>query len=291
MRDAAEQRQIPIVSPPDANAVDAREQLAALKPDLLVVCDYGQILSSEALSVASLGGINLHGSLLPKYRGAAPVAWAVLNGESETGVTVIHMTPRLDAGPCLTQSTTPIDPEETAAELETRLAEMGVAAVHKALAMLATWDGAAPLGQIQNPAAVSRAPRLRKADGRVCWSRTAQQIKNQVRGLKPWPGTYTFWRRPQGDPVRLILDRVSMTQTDPQGATPGAVKRSDRNHLEVATGDGCLSLDQVQPAGKRVMEIAEFLRGHRVQAGEMMGEGGEEGVEDSKSLMSRRGRK
>ncbi|MFV1966081.1 MAG: methionyl-tRNA formyltransferase [Pirellulaceae bacterium] len=272
MLEVARQRGVPIFAPEDVNASDARKKLAAVQPDLLVVCDYGQILSPETLAIAPLGGVNLHGSLLPKYRGAAPVAWAVVEGESETGVTVIHMTPRLDAGPCLTQQKTRIRPDETAAELEPRLAEIGLQQVHKSLAMLAAWDGKAALGWLQDSAVATRAPRLRKADGQVRWSKTAIQIRNQVRGLKPWPGTFTHWLRRQGEPLRLILDQVAPVETDASAANPGTVVKSDGRQLHIATGGGYLSLEQVQPAGKRAMEIAEFLHGHRIQVGDPFGD-------------------
>ena len=173
------------------------EQLRELNSDLLVVCDFGQILSSQALSVARLGGINLHGSLLPKYRGAAPVNRAIWNGEEETGVTVLHMTPRLDAGPSLGRKSTAILPDENAGQLEQRLSKLGVDAVAESLTLLQQWDGTSPIGQVQDPGLATNSPRLSKADGRVDWTQSAQRISNQVRALNPWPGTFTAWRRPK----------------------------------------------------------------------------------------------
>jgi methionyl-tRNA formyltransferase len=273
MLECAQRHSIPTFAPQDVNAAEARNRLATVQPDVFVVCDYGQILSPETLTVTPRGGINLHGSLLPKYRGAAPVAWAVINGEVETGVTVIHMTPRLDAGPCLRRKATAIGPDETAAELEVRLAKLGVQEVHEALAMLAAWDGQATLGEIQDSASATRAPRLRKSDGRVQWSKSATAIQNQVRGMKPWPGTFSHWLRPQGPPLRLILDRVSVQNAPNAGnSDPGLVVLADERRLHVATGDGSISLDAVQPAGKRPLEIAEFLRGYHVRAGERFGD-------------------
>ena len=270
VRELARDRKLPLLEPQNVNAPDAWALLAGLQPELLVVCDYGQILSPDALGIAPLGGINLHGSLLPKYRGAAPVNWAVLDGETQTGVTVIHMTPRLDAGPVLTVRTTDIAPDETAPELEQRLAKLGVGAVDEAVAMLEQWDGQSPIGTKQDVARATKAPRLKKEDGAVDWSRPAQTIKNQVRGLQPWPGTYTFWPRPPGAPLRLILDRVSVV-SQPAEATPGTVVRSGKTDLWVATGEQLLALDRIQPAGKRVLEIGEFLRGYPVQVGDRLG--------------------
>ncbi len=148
---------IPMLDPSDINDAAVRAQLAPWNPDLFVVCDYGQILSSQTLAVLRRGGVNLHGSLLPKYRGAAPVNWAIWQGESETGVTVIHMTPHLDGGPCLAVARTAIGPEDDAPVLEHRLSLMGVQLVLQAIDMLAAWDGQAPLGTRQDAALATRA--------------------------------------------------------------------------------------------------------------------------------------
>ncbi len=258
----------PVLDPQDVNAKDVRSRLAELRADVLVVCDYGQILANDTLDVARLGGINLHGSLLPKYRGAAPVNWAVWHGEKQTGVTVIHMTPRLDAGPCLVKRATPIDPEESAEQLESRLAQLGVEPVHQALAMLEAWDGVSELGELQDPQQASKAPRLKKSDGVVDWSRTARQIADQVRALKPWPGTYTHWQRPDGEPLRLILDSVEQVSVEKGEAAAGTVVHRTDNQLCVATGQGTLALRRVKPAGKRVLDVAEFLRGYPVKLGD-----------------------
>ncbi len=142
MRSLAQQHGLSLLMPEDINAPAAMAQLEQFQSCLLVVCDYGQILSDQALATSRLGGINLHASLLPKYRGAAPINWALYDGETTTGVTVIHMTPRLDAGPCLLQHSTAIGPEEDAVQLEDRLAEMGRQAVLQAIDLLAQWDGA-----------------------------------------------------------------------------------------------------------------------------------------------------
>ena len=268
MRDVGLERQLLMLEPADVNSDEARSQLSELRPDLLVVCDYGQILSNEMLSIARLGGINLHGSLLPKYRGAAPVNWAIFNGDKTTGVTVIHMTPRLDGGPCLTKREIEIGPEETAFELERRLSQIGVDAVNEAIEMLSGWDGTSVIGQLQDRAKATNARRLNKADGLVDWTCRAEQIKNQTRAFKPWPGTYTFLERADGEPLRLILDRVSRIDSAELNGEAGSVLYSDGKSLLVATGDGVLSIDQVQPTGKKVLKIDEFLRGYSVKVGD-----------------------
>ena len=197
MRDIAHEHATPIYDPEDINAAESRQCLAAVAADLLVVCDYGQILAPETLATARLGGINLHGSLLPKYRGAAPINWALLNGETETGVTVIHMTPRVDAGPCIAQAVTSIAPEETAVELEAKLAESGAWLVRRTLDALAEgrWE-ALP----QDPALASKAPRLKKTDGAIDWARPALCIRTRSaawsRGREPIPSGTARTARP-----------------------------------------------------------------------------------------------
>jgi len=295
MRDEAERGGLAVFTPASINSDEGREVVSSLAPDLLVVCDYGQILSADVLGLVPLGGINLHASLLPKYRGAAPIHWALLNGDEETGVTVIHMTPRLDAGPILVQRRTRIGSEETQAELEARLATLGVEAVHEAIAMLAEWDRVSSIGQPQDASHATSALRLRKEHGAIDWSRTAEQIHNQVRALKPWPGTYTFWHRPGEEPLRLVIDRVSATgrgttaavlsagldavppsapghlPRDPVEHAPGHVLLCDGKQMIVATGDGGLSILAVQPAGKKVLPIDQFLRGYHVRVGDRLG--------------------
>jgi methionyl-tRNA formyltransferase len=266
MRELALEHGTAVHEPESVNASPARMVLAADRPDLFVVCDYGQILSNETIEIARLGGINLHASLLPKYRGAAPINWALYHGETETGVTVLHITPRLDAGPAIAQASTPIGAEETAAELEPRLAELGAPLVIEAIDAL---EAGTARSIEQDPAQATRAPRLKKELGQVDWSRSAAAIKNQVRALQPWPKTYTFWHREGGEPLRLILERV---RVEPGlSAEPGTVLEAKGERLVVATGEQALAIDQIQPAGKRVLSAGEFLRGYPVRPGERLG--------------------
>jgi methionyl-tRNA formyltransferase len=269
MRDAAESRGLPIYAPESINSEEGPGILRPLAPELLVVCDYGQILSPEILAVAPLGGINLHASLLPKYRGAAPIHWALLNGDRETGVTVIHMTPRLDGGPILVQQATPIGPDETQPQLEQRLAALGVAAVQEAITLLESWDSSSPIGTPQDASQATKAPRLKKEMGAIDWSKSADQIRNQIRALKPWPGTFTFWHRAGHEPQRLMIDAASVV--DGSDSIPGRVVISDGKQLIVSTGSGGISIETVAPAGKRHMSVGEFLRGYRVQTGDQLG--------------------
>jgi len=264
---------VPWLDPADINEPAVQAQLAQYEPDLFVVCDYGQILSRETLQISRLGGVNLHGSLLPRYRGAAPVNWAIWNGDAETGVTVIHMTPKLDGGPCLALARTPIGADDDAPALEQRLSQLGVGPVCSAIDLLANWDGQTPLGSRQDPGLATRAPRLKKTDGAVDWTQPAERIFNQSRALRPWPGTYTYWLR-EAHPLLLLLEKVSVA-SEPAlicQARPGEVVSVTERSITVATGAGSLVLEQLKPAGKRMLETAEFLRGYPVRPGDRFGD-------------------
>ena len=268
IREVARQHGTEIFDPDDVNAPAAVARLASFQADLLVTCDYGQILAPLALATAGRGGVNLHASLLPKYRGAAPINWAIYHGETETGVTVIHMTPQIDAGPSIAQTRVAIDPDETAVELEARLAELGARLVSETIDRLESGRvSALP----QDAALASKAPRLKKSDGLIDWTRPALAIKNHVRAMEPWPKTYTYWHRPAGPPVRLILGPVSMVEHRATDAAPGTVIEATGNRLAIAAGQGAIVPTSIQPAGKRLMAIDEFLRGHCIRSGERFG--------------------
>jgi methionyl-tRNA formyltransferase len=264
MQVAATELGAPVWQPESVNLSESQQQLRDLAADLLVVCDYGEILRNETLATTRMGGINLHGSLLPRYRGAAPVQWAILRGEQETGNTVIQMTPGLDAGPMLGQQRVPIHPDETAGELEARLAELGAKLVLEVIGQLATGT-TQPVPQ--DKTAATKAPRLKKDDGLIDWSQSAAQIKNQVRAMQPWPRTFTFWKRGAGEPLRLNIDRVQVADAG-TGASGTVLGVGDR--LIVATGEGAVEILELQPAGKRRMSASEFLRGYPMQAGDRL---------------------
>jgi methionyl-tRNA formyltransferase len=268
MREIAGERGTPVFDPEDANSAESRIRLADYEADLLVVCDYGQILSADTLATTRLGGINIHGSLLPKYRGAAPVNWAIWHGETETGVSIIHMTPKLDAGPVVALGRTTIEPEETAEELEKRLSEIGASVVLEVLDAFESGDvEALP----QDASLASKAPRLKKTDGLIKWDRPATAIKNQIRAVQPWPKGYTFWHRPQGPPLRLIVGPVTVNETSQTEAPPGTVVDVSDDAIAVAAAEGIVLLTTVQPSGKRMLTADEFLRGYHVQVGEKFG--------------------
>jgi methionyl-tRNA formyltransferase len=278
MRAAAEAAGLAVLDPERVNAPDAVAAVTALRPDLLVVCDYGQILSGELLGIAPLGGINLHGSLLPRHRGAAPVQWTLLEGDAVAGVSVFHMTPALDAGRVLATRSAPVEPRETAAELERRLARLGVEAVLEAIEILALAARAGTLtnvGTPQNAAGVTRAPRLVKADGVVDWTQSAAAIDRRRRALEPWPRLATFFTRGDGGRSRLVIEdcvaesRAVACETDLE---PGRVIEAAGDRFVVACGGGtALAILRLVPEGRRSMSAAEFLRGSSLHHGSRLG--------------------
>jgi len=277
MRDAAGGAGIGVLAPERVNDPAVVASLAALRPDAFVVCDYGQILSRDLLAVPSLGGINLHGSLLPRHRGAAPVQWAIREGDAVTGVSVIHMTPALDAGNVIVARATPVGPRETAAELEPRLAELGAGAVLDAVdrleAALVATGSVAGIGVAQDATQATRAPRLTKQDGVVDWSQPAPFLERLRRALEPWPRLTTFWTRGDGLRQRLVLEGVEVT-THPAaaGSRPGTVLDTAGGRIVVACGGGsAVAVTHVVPEGRRPMAAADFLRGSSLLPGATLG--------------------
>ena len=273
-RDLAEAKGLTIHEPMDVNAPESIALLRGLQADLFVVCDYGQILSRECLGLALKGGINLHGSLLPKYRGAAPINWCLYNGDAVTGITIIHMTAKLDGGPCLAKRELPISDQDTAESIEPKLANLGVEAVLESISLLENWDGEASIGEPQDQSLATKAPRLKKSDGLLNWQRPAAQLFNQIRAFQPWPGSFTNWHSlKKKQPMRLIVHRASVVGDDTDDVAvanvePGQVALCDKTRLWVQTGDGLLSIEAVQPAGKKNMAVADFLRGNPPSIGD-----------------------
>jgi len=261
---------IPVFQPEDVNDAESISSLKQCRPDLLVLVAYGQILSKEVLAVAEHGGINLHGSLLPRYRGAAPVAWAIYQGEPETGVTVIQMTTKIDAGAILAESKTSIRPDETAGELEGRLAEIGVPLVCTVVGRIASGDiGSVP----QDTKHASYARRLEKSDGLIDWSRPGRIVCAQVRAMQPWPTAYAFFQgRRMQRPARLIVERISEGPPADGDEQPGTVLDTIGGSIQVKTGGSTsILIERVQPAGKRLMTASEFQNGYRVGPGDRFG--------------------
>ena len=258
IKEAALARGIRVEQPEDVNEAGSLDMIRSFAPDLLVTAAYGQILSADLLTIPSMGGINLHGSILPAYRGAAPVARAIQRGETETGVTVIRMTPRIDAGGMMAFARTSIDPDETAGEVEARLATLGAPLVGRAIAELVA--GTAQI-LTQARAKVTRAPKLQKSDGLIDWTRSSVEIHNQIRAMQPWPIASTAWSGPQGS-SRLIVHQAASVEGS---GDPGTVIEASRDRLVIAAGSGAVRLLRVQLEGKKVLLAEEFLRGHSLQ--------------------------
>jgi len=268
VKEFALSRGVPVFQFERIRRPDGLECLKNLAPDLCVTAAFGQILSQALLDVPKWGTVNVHASLLPKYRGAAPINWAIYHGEKETGVSVIHMTPRVDAGPVIAQGRTPIEDGETAEQLEARLAEIGSWLIHRVIDSL---ESGKPESLPQDPALASRAPRLKKTDGLIDWTRSAEAVRNHIRAFIPWPKSHTFWRRAGSAPLRLIVGPVEIAGDSPARVQPGTVVEGDGNRVVVATGAGCVALSSLQPAGKREMDIREFQLGYRLEPGDRFG--------------------
>ena len=266
---AAQKRGIVVFQPESINVPESLDQLRRYEPDLVVTAAYGQILSAEALAVPTLAAINLHASILPAYRGAAPIARAIQRGETVTGVTIIRMTPKLDAGGMLAVARTPIDPDETAGELENRLAQLGAPLVEETLERLL----AGSVEELpQDAAQATRAPKLRKEESRIDWSQPARTIHNHVRALRPGPLADTLWLPRDRPPVRLIVLKTQVeTEDQPTGppkVAPGTALIVEPKRLVVSCGQGALSLREVQVPGKKPVSISAFLNGHPVAPGD-----------------------
>jgi methionyl-tRNA formyltransferase len=274
MANIAREAGVPVAQPESINTLEGLEQLKAFDPDLLVVAAYGQILKPDVIAVPRLGAINVHASLLPKYRGASPVAHAILNGETRTGVTIIRITPGLDAGDMLAQEAIEILPDETTGELEARLAPLGA---RLALDVVRRMKAGPVPGEKQDPSQVTKAPKLKKEDGLIDWSKPAEVIARQVRAMQPWPTAYTYFHRPGKEPLRVIISRVGSPgyrmSLDP-GPLPGSIfAGADGMVVECGMAPGRTSLEilELQPAGKKRMTAEEFLRGHPIQEGYRFG--------------------
>jgi methionyl-tRNA formyltransferase len=227
------------------------ETLRQLAPTVLVVAAYGLILPASVLALPTFGAINVHASLLPAYRGASPIAAALLDGQSETGVTIMLMDEGLDTGPALRQASLPIQPSDTTAALSARLAELGAALLVETLADWLAGD-VAPISQQQLSGTPSTCQQIDKEDGQIDWTLSAEQIERRVRAYTPWPTAFTWWK---GSPFKILQAAVVSGQ-----AAPGSVVRSAGGPA-VGTGAGLLLLERVQPAGKRPLAASSFLNG------------------------------
>ncbi len=254
---------VPLWTPVNINTPSALDWLRERQPDAIAVVAYGQILKTPILHLPPLGCINLHASLLPRYRGAAPIQWAIVNDEAETGLTTIHMNERMDAGDIILQQPVPILAADTAASLHARLAPAGAQLLLETLEQVRL--GTAPR-RPQNEAEATMAPKLSKLDGAIDWRRPARDIVNRIRGFTPWPGSFcrTVEQTGSGKTPRAL--KVLEAAVAPGQGPPGQLLEVEADGLRVAAGRDAVRLRQVHPQGKRPMSGADYARGHRIES-------------------------
>jgi len=260
VKEAATALGIPVYQPERVRRPEAVEYLRGLGAEAMVVVGYGQIIPQDVIDLAPRGIINVHASLLPKYRGAGPVQWAIVNGETRTGVTTMRIDAGLDTGDMLLKAEAEIGPGENAIELGKRLAVLGADLLAETLERL---DTIVP--EKQDAAQATWAPLLKKEDGRIDWTQPAAAIHNRVRGLQPWPGAQTMFR---GVPLLIWKSQASAA---PQTAAPGTIL--SLRPLLVAAGEGALELQDVQLEGRKRMPAADFVNGQRLTTNDRLGEG------------------
>ena len=254
---------VAVAQPESINTPEGLAALREMRPDLLVVAAYGQILSKDVLGVPTRGTINIHGSLLPKFRGAAPVAYAILNGERQTGVTIIKVTPGLDSGDMILQETIDIAVDDTTGSLEAKLAIVGATLSVEAVRL---YESGNPVeGRKQDPTLVTKAPKFKKEFGLIDWTKPAEAICHHVRAMQPWPTAYTFLHRPGKEPMRVIVSRATVADRGSLGQPPGVIMcdMPARGRLQVAAASGLfVEVLELQIAGKKRMTAAEFSNGY-----------------------------
>jgi methionyl-tRNA formyltransferase len=265
VKDAALEAGVPVYQPEKIKSESSLDYFKRLMPDVVVIIAYGQIIPASLIAIPRLGWINLHGSLLPKYRGAAPINWAIINGEKVTGLTTMQIDPGLDTGPMLLKYQTGIGPDETALDLYAQLAEAGAPLIVETLKKLDRGE-IAPTPQDNSQA--SLAPPLKKEDGRIDWLLPAPNIYNRIRGLQPWPGAFTTFRgatcRIWGKPLKPVA----------AGGKPGIILPTQEDGLLVICGGSTvLHVEQVQLEGRNRISDREFMNGARIEPGERFAPG------------------
>ncbi len=254
---------LPVLQPERARNEGFIETLAGLTPDLIVVVAYGQILPQAVLDIPRFGCLNVHTSLLPKYRGAAPIQWAIVHGEAETGVTIMKMDAGLDTGDILLQEHTPILPADHSETLHDRLAQMGAALLLKTIPQ---YISGSLLPQPQPAVGGSYAARIKKEDGHIDWSQPAQLILNRLRGLTPWPGVFSFL---EDGPRKHLLKIWQAEVADGSGA-PGQILRVEKSGISIACGEKALRILNLQREGGKRLTAQQFLAGYPLQEGQQL---------------------
>lgn len=263
VKEIAQHANLPILQPERARDENFIQQLAALQPELIAVAAYGQILPKAILDLPGFGCLNVHTSLLPKYRGAAPIQHSILNGDSETGVTIMKMDAGLDTGDILTQEKTPISPSDNSQTLHDRLAEIGASLLVRTIPDFVA-------GKIQphpQPSeGVTYASKIKKQDGQIDWAQPARGIWNRVRAMVPWPGAFTHL----SEPSQPQLLKIWQAEPVERRGEPGTVLQADRSGIIIGCGSGALKILVLQREGGRRMNAADFLAGHPLRAGQKL---------------------
>jgi methionyl-tRNA formyltransferase len=254
-----------IYQPQRVNTDEVIKFLKYLSPDLFVVVAYGQILSQEILDIPKIFSINAHASLLPKYRGAAPINWAIINGDNKTGITIIKMIDKMDAGPIILQKTLDINENDTSVTLEEKLSSLAAQLVLDAIKSIENKDYHLTA---QDETKVSLAPKLKKEDGQINWGKSGQDICNLIRGMLPWPGAFTYYN---GKLLKIYRASVCPFARLPVCPLPGEIIKVSGEGIVVATRRDNLIIKELQIEGKKRMDVKEFIAGHKICVGEILG--------------------
>ncbi|MEK7865621.1 MAG: methionyl-tRNA formyltransferase [Planctomycetota bacterium] len=259
---------IDVLQPEDVNVPEALARVRAASPEVLVVVAFGQKMGPELLAMAPRGCVNAHASLLPKFRGASPVSSAILKGHAQTGVTIMRIAERMDAGPVLLQRATAIGAEETTDGLEERLSLIGAELLAE---LLAAWSAGRDVPETaQDESRATYARKLKKEDGLIPWTRPVRRVDCHIRAMSSWPGAFTFLLK-EGKPPQRIAVRRARPNAEPAAAAPGDVLGLDDTGLRVGTGEGTIDLIELQPENRRAMDARSFVNGWRVERGDRFG--------------------
>jgi methionyl-tRNA formyltransferase len=254
-----------IYQPPHVNTDEVIKFLKTLSPDLFVVVAYGQILSQEILDIPKIFSINAHASLLPKYRGAAPINWAIINGDNKTGITIIKMIDKMDAGPIISQETLDISEDDTSVTLEEKLSSLAAQFLLDAIKSIENKDYHLTA---QDETKVSLAPKLKKEDGQINWNKSAQDICNLIRGVLPWPGAFTYYN---GKLLKIYRAEVIRLPGHSVIRSPAQIIEISKEGIVVSVAQDNLIIEELQIEGKKRMDVKEFIAGHKICVGDILG--------------------
>lgn len=261
---SAEKFKLKVYQPEDVNTDEAIKLFKSLNPDLFVVIAYGQILKPKVLNIPKIFSLNIHGSLLPKYRGAAPINWAIIKGERITGITVIKMSARMDAGPIILQESIAVNESDTAVVLEEKLASLGANLVLKSIGLVANNNYQLTP---QDKSQIFFAPKLTKQTGLIDWKKPAGEIYNLIKGCLNWPGAFTYY---QGKQLKIYKAKMCLSACAAEPVVYGQIIEADKDKIVVAAGKDNLIIEELQIEGKRKMSAKEFIAGHKIHKGDLL---------------------